>query len=105
MVRDSNPNSMPAAPRAADGDWFTRQHTLILVLLGATALALYLCWQLVQPFLPALAWALALAVVARPLHSWVSARVANSNLAAGITVALVASAEGLSEKAGRVTAP
>lgn len=33
-----------------------------------TGLALYLCWLLARPFLTAIAWALALAVVAYPLH-------------------------------------
>jgi predicted PurR-regulated permease PerM len=33
-----------------------------------TGVGLYLCWLLVRPFLAATAWALALAVVARPLH-------------------------------------
>jgi predicted PurR-regulated permease PerM len=37
-------------------------------LLLLTGLALYLCWLLAQPFLTAIAWALALAVVAHPLH-------------------------------------
>jgi predicted PurR-regulated permease PerM len=33
-----------------------------------TGLGLYLCWLLVRPFLAAIAWAVALAVVALPLH-------------------------------------
>jgi predicted PurR-regulated permease PerM len=37
-------------------------------LLLLTGLALYLCWLLARPFLSAIAWALALAVVAHPLH-------------------------------------
>ncbi|HMF79449.1 MAG TPA: AI-2E family transporter [Bryobacteraceae bacterium] len=37
-------------------------------LLLLTGLALFLCWLLAKPFLTAIAWALALAVVAYPLH-------------------------------------
>jgi predicted PurR-regulated permease PerM len=37
-----------------------------------------------------LTWALALAVLAHPLHSWIARRVHNPNVAAGLAVALVA---------------
>jgi len=39
-----------------------------IALLLLTVLALYLCWLLASPFLAAIVWALALAVVAYPLH-------------------------------------
>lgn len=70
--------------------WWTREHVQVLVLLGATAVGLALCYLLVEPFLPALAWALALAVVAHPAHGWMLRRVPHENLAAGLAVALVA---------------
>jgi predicted PurR-regulated permease PerM len=70
--------------------WWTRQHVAVLVLLGATVVALSLCYLLARPFLPALAWALALAVVAHPLHTWLSRRVSHPNVAAGLAVAIVA---------------
>ena len=38
------------------------------VLLFLTGIALYLCWLLARPFLAGITWALALAVVAHPLH-------------------------------------
>jgi predicted PurR-regulated permease PerM len=60
------------------------------VLLGATALALYLCYRLAHPFLPALAWALALAVVAHPLYAWLLSHLHRPNVAAGLAVVLVA---------------
>jgi hypothetical protein len=53
-------------PDPEDG-WLSRQRALVLVLLAATTVAVYLCYRLALPFLPALAWALALAVVAHPL--------------------------------------
>jgi len=55
--------SHPGPPRSTDG-WFSRERVLALTLLGATVLVFYVCYLLVQPFLPALAWALALAVIA-----------------------------------------
>jgi predicted PurR-regulated permease PerM len=72
------------------GGWFSHKRALILVLLAATALALYLCYRLARPFLPPLAWAVALAVVAHPLRRWLLQRFPRPNLAAGLTVALVA---------------
>ncbi len=48
----------------ADGGWLSRERVLVLVLIVATALAFYICYRLALPFLPAVTWALALAVVA-----------------------------------------
>ena len=70
--------------------WLSRERALVLVLIVATGLAVYLCYQLARPFLPALAWAMALAVVAHPLHSWLLRRIPRPNLAAGLAVGLVA---------------
>jgi predicted PurR-regulated permease PerM len=73
-----------------DRGWLSRERGLTLVLLVATALAVYLCYLLARPFLPALAWALALAVVAHPLHNWLERRLRWANVAAGVAVVLVA---------------
>ena len=70
--------------------WLSRERALAFVLLVATALAVYLCYRLTRPFLSALAWALALAVVAHPLHNWLECRLRWANLAAGVAVGLVA---------------
>jgi predicted PurR-regulated permease PerM len=72
------------------GVWLSREQVLTLVLLAATALAVYLCYRLTRPFLPALAWALALAVIAHPLHDWLVRRTHRANLAAGVAVVLIA---------------
>ena len=53
-------------------------------------LLLVLCWRLVQPFAAPLAWALALAVVAHPLHGWIARRIKAPGLAAGIAVFVIA---------------
>ena len=49
-----------AAASSTDG-WSSRNHISMLVLLAATSIGIYLCYRLAEPFLPALAWALALA--------------------------------------------
>jgi predicted PurR-regulated permease PerM len=66
--------------------WWTRDHVLVIVLFVATAILLLLCWQLVRPFITPLAWALALAVVAHPLHGWLANQIKKPGLAAGIAV-------------------
>lgn len=63
---------------------------MLVVLVLATALLIYLCWLIALPFLGPLTWALALAAVAHPLHSWIARRVRNANLAAGLTVVAIA---------------
>lgn len=70
--------------------WWTREHALIVVLVAATALLLFLCWKLVQPFLDPIAWAIALAVIAYPLHRWIAKRVSKPGLAAALAVFVIA---------------
>jgi predicted PurR-regulated permease PerM len=77
-------------PRVNREGWWTREHVLALVLVAATVLLLVLCWLLVQPFLSPIAWALALAVVAHPLHDWIARRVEKPGLAAGLAVLAIA---------------
>jgi predicted PurR-regulated permease PerM len=73
-----------------DQGWWSRERVLVLTLLAATGLAFYVCYRLLLPFLPSLTWAIALAVVAHPLHEWISARIRNENVAAGLAVFVVA---------------
>jgi predicted PurR-regulated permease PerM len=58
-------------------------------LLIATAIALYLCWLVLRPFLSVITWAMALAIVARPWFGWLERRFGR-NLAAFISVFSVA---------------
>jgi predicted PurR-regulated permease PerM len=74
----------------ADSGWASRERLLVIVLAIVTAIIFGLCVYLVRPLLPALAWALALAVVAHPVHRWLNRRVAQPDVAAGMSVALVA---------------
>ena len=80
----------PTSGPNAQGGWLTRERALTLVLMVASALAFYVCYRLAQPFLPALTWALAIAVVAHPLHNWITKYVKRQTLAAAITVTIVA---------------
>jgi predicted PurR-regulated permease PerM len=86
-ARGEPPVANPPVNR--DG-WWTREHVLVVVLVAATALLLILCWLLIQPFLSPIAWALALAVIAHPLHSWIARRIHKPGLAAGLTVLVIA---------------
>lgn len=69
--------------------WFSRERALALVLAAMTALAVYLCYIIAYPFLPSMAWALALAIIAHPLHAQIASRVQREGLAAAISVALI----------------
>lgn len=44
---------MPLASNTPDHGWFSRERVLLLTLGLATLLALYLCYLIVQPFIPA----------------------------------------------------
>lgn len=76
--------------RMAQEGWFSRERLLTLALILAFLLALYLCWLIISPFLTAIAWALALAIVGHPVHAWLSRHIDSRGLSAGLAVALVA---------------
>ncbi len=68
----------------------TRERVLVAVLVAVTALVLWLCWLMTEPFVPALTWAVTLAVIAHPWHERILARMPNwPNLAAIIAVITV----------------
>jgi len=68
----------------------TRERVLVAVLVAVTAMVLWLCWLMTEPFVPALTWALTLAVIAHPWHERILARMPNwPNLAAIIAVVTV----------------
>lgn len=69
--------------------WFTRERILVLVLAVITVLVFYLCYLLTAPFVPPLTWALAIAVVAHPLHEWLRRHMKSPSLVAAIAVVLV----------------
>jgi predicted PurR-regulated permease PerM len=58
-------------------------------LLTALVIALYLCWQMVQPFVNVLLWALVLTIVFLPVHRRILARLRTPSLSAAVSTALV----------------
>lgn len=78
-------------PRNHNGDGpFTRARLETLALLGITVLLLFLSYKVSEYFVPALSWALALSVVAWPLHVKISRHIKREGLAAAITVVAMA---------------
>lgn len=81
-----------------DDSWLTRKRLLMLVLVGASVVVGWLCWRLVEPFVPAITWALVLTVLAHPLHErllsmfkkWPSISAALAAIAVTLAIALPA---------------
>jgi predicted PurR-regulated permease PerM len=74
----------------SDQRWFSRERVVTLALAAATLLALYVCYLIIQPFIPTLAIALALVVSTHTSYRWLLQRLENETLAATIAVILVA---------------
>lgn len=62
-----------------------------ILLLLATGLAAYICYLMAMPFLPALVWALALAVLFTPLQVWLETKLKYASLAALMSVLTISS--------------
>lgn len=60
-----------------------------LGLLACTAVALYLCWQILQPFIEVVLWAGVLAVVAHPVQRWFLTRTGRPTVSAGLTCTFI----------------
>src|SRR5688572_29262643 len=85
----SNP-SPPTPDAPAQAAWSTPRSARALVLLAITGIGLYLCFRLALPFLPALAWALALAVLFTPLQGWLEKHVRRPSLATSACLFVIA---------------
>jgi predicted PurR-regulated permease PerM len=59
------------------------------MLLAVTAVALYLCWLMLQPFVAVLAWATVLVIVFYPVHQRLHERIKKPSLSALISCLLV----------------
>jgi predicted PurR-regulated permease PerM len=70
--------------------WGSRNHVHTLLLMAVTVVGIYFSYRLAAPFLPALTWSLALAILFAPLHRWLESKVKSPNLAATISVLMVA---------------
>jgi predicted PurR-regulated permease PerM len=67
----------------------TRPQSQWILLFALTGLALYLCWSILQPFLPVLLWATVLVIVFYPAYRWWQVRLKSQSLAAMVTTLLV----------------
>ena len=76
-------------PGPLDPDWASGAHVRTIVLLAATALGLVLCYRIAAPFLPAVAWALAFAVLFVPLQRWLEKKLRSASLAAAAAVLII----------------
>lgn len=84
-------NEQETPPKAAPvvNDLESRAHIQLLVLIVAISLGIYLCYRLILPFLPALVWALTLAILFTPIHRWLESKLKRASLAAALSVLLV----------------
>ena len=82
--RETKPRVDPPA-----NDWGSRSHVPTLVLIAATGIGFYVCYQLVLPFLSPLAWALALAVLFTPFHRWLESKLKRPGLTAALSILMV----------------
>lgn len=62
----------------------------LLALLTATGVGVYICYRMALPFLPALAWALALSILFAPLQRWMETGPWGRSLAAATGVLMAA---------------
>jgi len=60
-----------------------------IAVLAATALALYLCWLMMRPFIGVLAWAVVLVIVFYPVHQRLRSRMGRPSLSALLSCVLV----------------
>lgn len=88
--RAAKPKSDVPEVEAGQSPWESRENTRALVLLALTALGLYLCYRLTVPFLPALTWAVTIAVLVVPVHRWIETKISRPGVAAGLSVLIVA---------------
>lgn len=77
-------------PAQIANDWGSRNHVHTLLLMAVTVVGIYFSYRLAAPFLPALTWSLALAILFAPLHRWLESKLKSPNLAATLSVLAVA---------------
>src|SRR5262245_13481337 len=86
----ASPESTPDVSSTTSPSGLVQEDRLRLVKLGIlTLVCLALCVWLAIPLLPALTWGMALAIIAWPLHVWMSRRIHWRAAAAALTSAVV----------------
>lgn len=84
----NEPNTKsPVAPLANARTARSQAQTVVLFI--ATVLGVYLCYRMAAPFVSALAWALALAVLFTPFQRWLESKLRRPSLAAIIAVLVI----------------
>ena len=81
------PSSRPR--HGADEPAVPRQRLSVVALIALATFALFVTALIVAPFFASLVWALTFAVVARPVHDWLSKRLGRPAVAAALTVLAV----------------
>lgn len=88
-----SPVTFPASAGSPDErvlQGMTRPRLVTWLLLALTVIAAWQVWQISRDFASPLVWAISLAVVALPMHSWVASRIRNRpTLAAVLSVAVI----------------
>jgi predicted PurR-regulated permease PerM len=84
----ARPQDEPGAPQT-EAPPPTNDRLRLVVLAALTAGLIGLCVLLAVPFLPAITWGVALAILAWPLHRWVSRHVERPGIAAGLSTLVV----------------
>ena len=85
----SDPIIPAPVAEVASGRWTERRQIRTLVLALTTAFGLYLCYRMAAPFLPAMSWALALAVLFAPFQIWLESKLGHRSLAALVAVLVI----------------
>jgi predicted PurR-regulated permease PerM len=78
----------PSPPERVD-TWLPRERVLVIVLAIVTLVVCATAFRLVEPFIPAITWAVVLAVMAHPMHDAMLRRLRRPWLAAGLSVVAV----------------
>ena len=85
----SNPALNPSQTAPPPGESLPRAWIHLATLAGLTLVGVVVCGIMAWPFLPALAWAMALAIIAHPLHRWIEGRVSSPSWAAIASTTIV----------------
>jgi predicted PurR-regulated permease PerM len=84
-------SAVPLMNAEHSSQWGSHRQIRLMALMAATAIGIYLCYLMALPFLPALTWALALAVLFMPIHRRLESTLKHPNLAASATILLIGS--------------
>lgn len=79
----------PPSLTVGQNNGVSHSYICTFLLMVLTAIGVYFCFRLTLPFLSALVWALALAVVFFPFHRWMELKVRHRNLATLASVLVV----------------